>query len=161
MAQPQKPAPILLFEGFPSNGLLVMLTQVQLANGMIVEDDGTLGDLQHRNQIDFRGKIVGTILTAMAALVKEVAPKGLDFLLLSEKGTFIAEFVAQLTGALETVTGKLPDENKNKILERLYQELCSVGALRDEEVVFRYDGQLMVRACHNPPLPLYFSTFND
>lgn len=148
----QQPTPVLLFGGFPSDSLLALLTQVQLANGMIAEDNGTPEDLLNRRQDIFRRKVEAVILTAIVTAVKENA-QGLNFLPLSIGETFTARFIAQLAKEFEAITGKLPDENKEKIMGVLYQEMFSLGEIRNEKILFRYsDGQFMARACYDPPL---------
>lgn len=114
---------------FPSNGLLKMLTDVQLKN--IDKLKLTKEEINYRNPNDFRTQIGDALVTAIQAAIHVAKHEGrLTNIPLScdDGDMFTTSFATRLIKALTSIVGPIPDGKDDAILLALYQELTPIGA---------------------------------
>lgn len=137
---------------FPSDAMLVLLTQLQLVNNKINKEQ-----LQFRYQEVFRNQVKTVVLDAirsMADAIDEIDKEKLFFLGLSNGKSFTVAFVIRLIWALTEITGKIPGDKDDEIIRLLYKELPAiVDEVSNEDVFFKLDdGEYMIRVRHSPSL---------
>jgi len=131
---------------FPSDKLLKLLTDIQLANGEITKEE-----LSDRCRDDFLWEIERAIVTTIRSEIhvdKCSSPQRLASVPLSTGKMFTVGFVLRLIGALTPIVGKIRDSQEEEILRLLYQELLPIGArqeIADGNYAFAFaNGEYMV-----------------
>ncbi|MEI8097030.1 MAG: hypothetical protein WCG73_02910, partial [Candidatus Moraniibacteriota bacterium] len=131
MSQKQAALP----ENFPSNGLLKMLADVQLANG-----ETTRKDLRLRNPHDFQIQVGEVLVSTIQAAIHVAKREGrlANIPLSCDDGDmFTTSFATRLIKALTSIVGAIPYGKDDAILLALYQELAPIGA-RHEMICGNY-----------------------